>query len=310
MPAPVRSALMLGALLATNGCQLVFGIDGFDTAAEPGGGAGSGGGLGAGTSFPGGGGAGGAPPACECELPAGWTVTSIQASGANTGTLPTSCGNGGAHHLMFGEPPAVMCGACGCTPGGCGIPTLTCYGGLNFNCNNADAANPPQIVSLGTSCGPAVYASCVASGDLGEPSCTVDGGAPLAAYDFASYFSICEDAACGDGCSAGDEQCVMNDGIVPTCPPGFPINLTVYAAGQAACDCSCTGDCGTPLNEPFLMGAVSCASPVGTTCAGPFGAGAIAAAPTCSTNHDVDFPGEFATSGARTVCCKEPPIVQ
>lgn len=303
-------------MLTLSGCQLVFGLDGYETG-EGAANASGAGGAGAAPSNGGGvaqGGAGG-QSGCECDLPAGWKIVKNAATGPTSGTIPTACANGGILTVLYSEPPSdVVCSACVCSQGGCELPSVTCY--RDQNCGGAVVVPAvSQSCSAFAMLGDSID-SCRASGDVTPIQCTPtdSSGVPQQTYDFAQFSAFCTEATCGeDDCTAAADDCALFEGTVAgECPPGFPEKSTLNAAGSASCEaCACTGDCGTPLDEPYRFGTAGCDTVINSSCKNEFFLfyfGQSMVSPSCADSaHPAPYPGTFTPEKPYTLCCKAPP---
>ncbi len=305
MTAFPRAVWLAGLASVLAGCQLVFGLDGFET--EPGSAAGGeqAGGAGAGSAAGGGGdnATGGSGAGCACGLDPIWQLVEPVEQGLVARGVPDKCGDqSDALNLLWGEEPA-MCSSCGCTASGCEAPGLTCYQGAS--CQGAGTTLNPSTSCGGTGTG---YESCELAGSI-TGSCEVSGGEPVqVGPPYASFASFCPTGDCN--CQA---PCIAASGDpAGGCPSGFPHRYTLPTAASIACEaCSCDASCGSAIYRGGVLGCgdVSVSGPgcvdVTSVLVAMFNV-RFAAAPTCTTNHDATFAGSVVPEALHTVCCQMP----
>ncbi|NUP10357.1 MAG: hypothetical protein HOW73_30270 [Polyangiaceae bacterium] len=300
------------AVLLLTGCQLVFGIDGYesDAPATGGGGAGGtaseGGGGSGGAPVEGGGGSGGAPCVCEGI----WRPATLEARGPGDSALPTLCGDGSAPTVVFVGPPTVSCTACGCAADGCEPPGLLCY--PEDSCGGTGVLTDPGPGGCSDLPGSGCRSYRLA-GDVPPATCTPNGGeAMVSAPSFEEFLAFCADPGCAPGCATDTTECVVADGVAASdCPAGFDQRYVFDDGGEAACEpCECTASCNGPAYEAGIVFTCESESIDGTSCTSPGYTTTFAHAKKtagCSvTDHDQAYPGAFVVDGHHTVCCRNP----
>lgn len=289
--------------LCVSGCELVFGLGDYETL--PGGAGGQA--TGGGGAAPGGaaaGGAGGVQDGCSCDLPPIWTPANLALRQPGDAPPPGECDDGSLPTSLFVGAPTVECSSCTCAPSGCALPDLLCY--HQGSCQgDPDTTNPGPCSSLpGGSC-----ASFELVAELGEASCTTEGGEPVQADPpFDELLAFCPDGRCGEGCVSDAAQCVVADGLpAAQCPEGFDYRYALAKGGQPACPaCSCTATCEGPAYSAGLFdcGEVDIAT-LGCVSPGYLMVQAQAVAtPACTATPAMTFPGSYEIGEQQTVCCR------
>ncbi|MCC6559035.1 MAG: hypothetical protein IT372_39430 [Polyangiaceae bacterium] len=235
---------LLGALAAAAlsiGCQLIYGLDDFESGKDRAGAGGAGeGGAGAAA-----GAGGGSSCACSPPIPQGWSGP-FRVSTHPPDQSGAPCGDGSAANELLEAPPQASCTACACEIAtACTAPTVTCY-------STSSCSGTGEVFSSdfdGTSCvylaAAAVvpYGSCVVNAPPGPGSCTPSGGEPVLGA-WGNGVSMCNAAlpggACGGGAAciapgSGDAQlCIAIDTTI-ACPPGWTeATMTAYRDAPSA----------------------------------------------------------------------------
>jgi hypothetical protein len=276
-----RSVWLGGALILGVSCQVLEGIDEYDTAppeestttqSSGSGGASTASAGGDGGSGAGSGGAGAGPPPPECndgdgvclaEIPSGWTGYYFLHSTA-LGQGSAECPDGSTTLRSFSDPSTAPaeCSQCQCS-----APTLACAAQLQAS-QYGDCTTQAQILELNNE-------QCQMTGNLvnfvftGEATvtsvaCTASGGAAEPLDDtFLAEHNLCEASALGPGGCGSGEVCV-DKGAVPSicirkmgpsagCPDGWEeaTRLETYSSGvdERACSpCACEDPAGNPCS--------------------------------------------------------------
>lgn len=310
----VARVVVLAAALVAPGCQLVFGIDEYETAQADDGGQGGGGGVAPSTGgMPGQGGAGhggegaggGSPPGCDCDVDPIWTPYTLAVHASGDSAAPTTCGNGTEPLVLYRGAPSVECSGCTCTPGGCDLPALECFD--QDSCQGA-----AQVTTPGDGCSQMPSGGCASyklADAISPATCTTEGNEPVGTHSFQELFAFCNEAGCGQGCAAEDHECVAAPGLTASaCPAGFDFRHELDDGGQAECDaCTCASECD---GDPFRAGAFCDVYGISAEgCTTPAFRSYFAkrnVSVQCTTDRPDPHPGTFAVSGKHTVCCREP----
>jgi hypothetical protein len=299
----------VAALMASTGCQLVFGIDAYETGEDPsgtGGGGAPAGGAGAGGEPEGGQGAG-VDPGCACDLAEIWEPVVLSDSGPGDSPVPTQCGNGSTPIVVFEGVPSVECTGCTCDAAGCDLPALECFDAAS--CGGAPVPVTPAAGECSTTPGNGCSSYSLA-GEIGEGSCTASVSQPLEPMPaFDQYLAFCKVGGCAAGCAPEQAACVAADGVVAECPAPFAVRYILETGGIPRCEaCSCTPSC---EGVAYQAGLVSCEEVTidSTACENPgyrtFFIHAIGA-PSCAASPAAIHPGTLELDEPRTVCCKAP----
>ncbi|MFO0555472.1 MAG: hypothetical protein U0271_44250 [Polyangiaceae bacterium] len=248
---PRQRALLLAVSFVATACQVVFGLDEYETGAPGAAGAAAGGSGatssgGAGGSTTSAGGEAGAGGTCDCGFPAVWKPLVVATDGPGDAlTMPTKCGDGTPALNLFSGEPTGACEACACAASGCEVPGLECF--TQTNCEGTLVAAQPS-----TSCGflGDDVRSCRLAGDPTPAACDASGGAlsdPAPVFDH--FFTFCPETSCCEVLTAGG--CVVAEGIVAdACPAGFDNRYQLHTELDATCPaCGCTPRCENPAYQ-------------------------------------------------------------
>ncbi|HVY49068.1 MAG TPA: hypothetical protein VHB21_24430 [Minicystis sp.] len=315
--------LLVSALPAA--CQLVYGLDDF-RARGGAGGAASGAGGSTSSSPPTGGSApvcGRSGGGCVQGAPAGWTGYYHLTVGPPA-QAPTECAAGVSPIRWYdGAPPSK------CTPCECGAaPNVPCpppsIVGFTFQgCNVKFGA----IDDGSGDCLPTGQ-SPVRAGAPKPASCTPSGG-ELKVPTWSKELTLCAVAAGQDGCADGeacapsdDPVCIVHDGIVDACPPGYGDPNPAYDTRvdtRACTGCTCDPDFTCPGgyegyandgNGTNVCNRAAVAIPPGICEEGLDFIQYVDAPPagplSCTPKGGV-VSGAFTPGGPHTVCCATPP---